>query len=61
LFKVLLIGILSVAVSSIEVGESIPSDVSLHVGFPPELVPLKERVAGKNVLIVGLPGAFTPT
>jgi len=41
-------------------GDMIP-DVSLHKGFPPEKVPLQEFCKGKKVVLVGLPGAFTPT
>jgi 2-Cys peroxiredoxin 5 len=47
--------------SSIKVGESIPDDVDLHFGFPPERINVKDRVAGKKVILLGLPGAFTPT
>ena len=33
-----------------------------HVaGFPPAKIDLAKRVAGKKVVVVGLPGAFTPT
>ena len=35
--------------------------VELHSGFPPKKVDLKEYIAKKSVIIVGLPGAFTPT
>jgi len=31
------------------------------VFFPPEKVNIAQYVAGKNVILVGLPGAFTPT
>jgi len=44
----------------VKVGEEIP-DVSLDKGFPPEKVNLKEFCKGKKVVLVGLPGAFTPT
>jgi peroxiredoxin len=47
--------------SSIKVGESIPDDADLHFGFPPERINVKDRVAGKKVILLGLPGAFTPT
>lgn len=46
--------------AAISVGESIPA-VNLHYGFPPEMVDLPSRIAGKNVVVVSLPGAFTPT
>lgn len=42
------------------IGQKIP-DVSLYQGFPPKRVNLPEYCAGKKVLLVGLPGAFTPT
>ncbi|KAG7343812.1 hypothetical protein IV203_021820 [Nitzschia inconspicua] len=48
-------------VDAIEVGQSLPSDLSLHFGFPPEEISLNDRFKGKNVLLIGLPGAFTPT
>merc|ERR1719469_412461 len=37
----------------------IPS-VNLTSGFPPEGTNMAEYCAGKNVIIVGIPGAFTP-
>jgi len=43
-----------------KVGEKIPS-VNLHSGFPPEMVNVADYVKGRSVIIVGLPGAFTPT
>lgn len=46
---------------AIEVGDRIPQDLTLHHGFPPETIALDERFAKKNVLLIGLPGAFTPT
>jgi len=42
------------------VGDSVPA-VALHKGFPPEKVPLADFCKGKKVVLVGLPGAFTPT
>jgi peroxiredoxin len=33
----------------------------LDLGFPPERVNLSERTAGKKTILLGLPGAFTPT
>ena len=47
--------------AAIKVGESIPKFVTLDSGFPPEKIDLSARVAGKKVILVGLPGAFTPT
>jgi hypothetical protein len=51
-------------VSAIEVGDKVPmtDDIAFHYGFPPEIMPLSGRLLpNKKVLIVGLPGAFTPT
>jgi peroxiredoxin len=42
------------------VGTAFPK-VEIDFGFPPERVDLAERVKGKRVIVVGLPGAFTPT
>jgi len=42
------------------VGDAIPN-VGLDLGFPPEKVMLGEFCKGKKVVLVGLPGAFTPT
>mmetsp|Transcript_100862 Transcript_100862/g.183931 ORF Transcript_100862/g.183931 Transcript_100862/m.183931 type:complete len:116 (-) Transcript_100862:1131-1478(-) len=42
------------------VGSEFPS-VEIDFGFPPEKVNMAERVKGKRAIIVGLPGAFTPT
>jgi len=48
------------AANSIKVGDKLPS-VEVHSGFPPEKINLAKYTANKAVLIVGLPGAFTPT
>jgi len=46
------------------VGSRLPS-VEIDCGFPPEAAGnrcnILERTKGKRVIIVGLPGAFTPT
>jgi len=42
------------------VGDAIPN-VGLDEGFPPEKVMLGDYCKGKKVVLVGLPGAFTPT
>ena len=52
---------LTAHVGAVEVGDSIPDNVHLHLGFPPQVINVKDQVAGKNVILVGLPGAFTPT
>mmetsp|Transcript_31594 Transcript_31594/g.72105 ORF Transcript_31594/g.72105 Transcript_31594/m.72105 type:complete len:125 (-) Transcript_31594:404-778(-) len=46
--------------ANVKVGDAVP-DVSLDLGFPPEAFKLKEFCKGKKVVLVGLPGAFTPT
>jgi peroxiredoxin len=51
---------LSSAHAVIKVGDSIPN-VGLDLGFPPEKVMLGDFCKGKKVVVVGLPGAFTPT
>jgi len=35
--------------------------VELDLGFPPSKVDVAAHVAGKKVILMGLPGAFTPT
>ena len=49
-----------IVTSSLLVGQKVPA-MELDFGFPPSKVNLAERVAGKKVVLVGLPGAFTPT
>jgi peroxiredoxin len=44
----------------VKVGDTIPA-VQLHKGFPPEMLDLGEFCKDKKVVLVGLPGAFTPT
>jgi peroxiredoxin len=44
----------------IAVGDKVP-DVGLDSGFPPEKVKMGDFCKGKKVVVVGLPGAFTPT
>jgi len=46
--------------SSASVGDSLPS-VELHQGFPPKMHNLADFAKDKNIILVGLPGAFTPT
>jgi len=41
-------------------GMKLPN-VTLDKGFPPKKIPLQEIIGGKKVVMVGLPGAFTPT
>uniref|UniRef100_A0A7S1FDF5 Uncharacterized protein n=1 Tax=Noctiluca scintillans TaxID=2966 RepID=A0A7S1FDF5_NOCSC len=42
------------------IGDHIPA-IALDRGFPPEKVVLSDFCKGKKVVLVGLPGAFTPT
>ena len=42
------------------VGDRLPS-VELHLGFPPEKHNLADFAKDKAIVLVGLPGAFTPT
>ena len=53
--------LLALSAAAVKVGDEIPKDVDLHFGFPPENVNLSQRIQGKKVILVGLPGAFTPT
>lgn len=48
------------ALAPIKAGDKIPA-VNLHFGFPPTMVNVAEYCEGRNVIVVGLPGAFTPT
>lgn len=48
------------AFAAIKPGDKLPM-VDMHWGFPPQLINMPEYCAGQNVIIVGLPGAFTPT
>ena len=41
-------------------GTQVP-DVMLDAGFGGPWVSLREKCAGKKTIVVGLPGAFTPT
>lgn len=45
---------------NVAVGDSLPS-VNLHKDFPPDMVNIAEYAKGKNLIILGLPGAFTGT
>ena len=61
------LGFLSVAAAlmcvaeAINVGDKIPDHLELHVGFKPKTINLAEYIKGRDVILMGLPGAFTPT
>jgi len=40
---------------------AIPADVTVDVGFPPTKLNLAEYAQGKNIVLMGLPGAMTGT
>jgi len=44
----------------VKVGDEIP-DVNLDEGFPPKEFSIRAFSKGKKIVLVGLPGAFTPT
>jgi len=52
-----------VAAAPVKVGDTLPdnSDLAFHLGFPPEKVSLRKLCKGRTIVVVGLPGAFTPT
>jgi len=45
--------------TAVKVGDTIPN-VGLDDGFPPEQIMLGDYCKDKTVVLVGLPGAFTP-
>eukprot|EP00040_Diaphanoeca_grandis_P014115 m.71464 g.71464 ORF g.71464 m.71464 type:complete len:61 (-) comp24351_c1_seq1:719-901(-) len=46
--------------AAIKVGDHMPKAV-LDYGFPPSKIDIYERSQNKNVIVLSLPGAFTPT
>ena len=60
-----LVRVMSLGKPTIAVGAKFPSDVVVHVGFagntPSAPQTVGSLVAGKKILFVTLPGAFTPT
>jgi peroxiredoxin len=49
-----------VGAKGIKVGDKLPA-IDLDSGFPPERVNMGKVCKGKKIVVVGLPGAFTPT
>jgi peroxiredoxin len=49
------------AAEAINVGDKIPDNLELHAGFKPKTINLAEYIKGRDVILMGLPGAFTPT
>ena len=45
---------------TIKVGDTVPS-VEIDLGFPPSKVNVLEYAQGKTLILMGLPGAYTPT
>ena len=58
--RLLAVGLLAVGARALDVGDTLPS-LTLDFGFPPEKINLLERAKGKKIILMGLPGAFTPT
>ena len=56
---------MSLGEAKIKVGDTMPMEVVVHKGFagntPDAPQPMSAFLKGKNVLLVSLPGAFTPT
>jgi len=48
------------AAAPVRVGDAVP-DLEVQIGWPPKPVALRERLRNRRVVVVGLPGAFTPT
>ncbi len=46
---------------AISTGDKFPSVEVDKASWPPTAFNLADRIAGKKVIICGLPGAFTPT
>ena len=60
LFRAVLLSLAVAATAAVTVGDTFPA-IDLDFGFPPEKVSMTERLANKKTILVGLPGAFTPT
>lgn len=49
-----------VSTTGIKVGDMLP-EVNLDINFPPEATPVQTLCSSQTIVVVGLPGAFTPT
>ena len=54
-------GARATTVTNIAVGDSVPADTVLVKEFPFDTIDVPARLAGKKTIVLGLPGAFTPT
>lgn len=61
LFRATLALLAAAGASALSVGDKVPVGHHLDFGFPPERVDVTARLAGRRTIVVGLPGAFTPT
>ena len=59
--SVLAAALMCAAADAIIVGDKIPDHLELHAGFKPKTINLAEYIQGRDVILMGLPGAFTPT
>ena len=48
-------------VRKIAVGDAVPAGTVLVKEFPFDTIDVPARIAGKKTIVLGLPGAFTPT
>ncbi|KAG8471301.1 hypothetical protein KFE25_009722 [Diacronema lutheri] len=53
-------GFRSSAARFIAVGDKFPA-IEIDQGFPPTKVDMAKRLASKKAIVIGLPGAYTPT
>mgnify|MGYP004289732989 FL=1 len=60
MLKIVLTALALAPCAAIKVGDKLPA-VDIDWGFPPETVNMGAWTTGKTSIIVGLPGAFTPT
>jgi len=55
-----LTGVAAVMGENIHIGDKLPN-VALDYGFPPEKLMMEDMCKNKKIVLMGLPGAFTPT